>query len=147
MSKSSDTENSASDFSSEDDEAEQETGRAVPEIEFKPHLTPDVAQQTQPDESFRTRHPLFDAPELIDDKDELNVQEKLSSDDENDEVENQGELSKLVPFEEQPENEADIPEWCRFSLPQTPEPDDTEIDAAIQEKFSIPKLLQQIRSA
>ena len=56
MSKSSDTENSGSDFSMRDNKIEQETGRAVPEIEFKPQITPDIAEHTQPGESFRTRH-------------------------------------------------------------------------------------------
>ncbi|OHT10560.1 hypothetical protein TRFO_20047 [Tritrichomonas foetus] len=135
--------------------SEDEEAPAVPEIAFQPQLTPDASPaQMQPDENFRSKHPLFDAPELIDDHDELNAHEKLSSDDEADEGEQKDDLqsgktdihqSALVP--QDADQDGDIPEWRKFSLPPTPEPDDTEIDAEIQEKFSIAKLLQQIRAA
>ena len=172
------SDNDISGSSDSDDDSDQGTP-AVPEINFQPQLSP--TSQSKPDEDFRSKHPLFDAPEMIDDHDELNAQEKLSSDDETDKNDssfenNQEQIykddndnnddhdthgssvlamqdntdfvqSNLIPQEISVPGSDDIPAWRKFALPPTPEPDDTEIDAAIQDQFSISKLLAQIRSS
>lgn len=158
---------SKSDKDIDGDSSSDEEAPAVPEIEFEPQLSPEQAEQAQPDAQFRSKHPLFDAPDLIDDHDELNDEGKLSSDDEDEDIppkEEQAEKSdeqnaggsnieqppdnadggSLLTAE--PEEGTDIPEWKLFHLPPTPNPDDTEIDAEIQERFDIAKLLQQIRA-
>lgn len=178
------SENDLSGTTDSDDDSDQEA-QPVPEIDFRPQLAPYTNSQSKPDEDFRSKHPLFDAPEMIDDHDELNAQEKLSSDDETDNdnnfdnpqeksqenndnnENNDGHLmehsphessvlalpdndfnqSNLIPQESTDTETDDVPAWRKFSLPSTPEPDDTEIDALIQEQFSISKLLSQIRSS
>lgn len=136
----------------------------VPEIDFEPQLASalDSGLKT-PDENFRSKHPLFDAPVLIDDKDELNTPERISDDSEDEEDQKKTDfydsslkkagssataLSSLIPSddENQAQKEEEMPEWKKFTLPPTPVPDDTEIDKEIREKFDIAKLLQQIRS-
>lgn len=136
----------------------------VPEIDFEPQLASALDNGMKvPDENFRSKHPLFDAPVLIDDKDELNTPERISDDSEDEEDRKQGEfygndskkvtgsvtaLSSLIPSDDetQAQKEEEMPEWKKFTLPPTPLPDDTEIDKEIREKFDIAKLLQQIRS-
>ena len=175
------SDNDLSGTSDSDDDSDQEAP-AVPEINFQPQLAPYSTSQSKPDDDFRSKHPLFDAPEMIDDHDELNAQEKLSSDDdtynndsnfdnsqeqsqENNNDNNYNEhnphessvlafqentgfdQSNLIPQESTDTENDNIPAWRKFSLPPTPDPDDTEIDAAIQDQFSISKLLTQIRSA
>ncbi|KAK8889343.1 hypothetical protein M9Y10_034089 [Tritrichomonas musculus] len=176
--------------SSESDDDSDQGAPSVPEINFQPQLSPFSASQSKPDEDFRSKHPLFDAPERIDDHDELNAQEKLSSDDDADNndddnqeqnqenssiiidandnnnndnnfVEDHGKPSSvlamdhenhnfihsnLIPQDSNANESDEISMWRKFSLPPTPDPDDTEIDAAIQDQFSISKLLQQIRT-
>lgn len=148
-------------------------GSSVPEIQFRPQLTPETSSSlSQVDEGFRSKHPLFDAPELIVDRDEMNPPDKLSSDDEIDSNENEINLENHQKSPDMSNNNAkehhqtnlpnppapvysegdstgptEVPMWKQFVLPQTPDPDDTEIDRSIQEQFSIAKLLQQIRSA
>lgn len=147
----------------------EEDAPQVPEVAFEPQLSSGLIDSPkQPDEQFRSKHPLFDAPELIDDKDDLNSPEKLS-DDSGEDSEGEDEkkpstfyegessalapgspgadspMSSLVPGDGSVPAEEQVPEWKRFTLPPTPLPDDTAIDAEIRERFDIAKLLQQIR--
>ena len=149
----------------------EEDAPQVPEVAFEPQLSSNLAETSkQPDEQFRSKHPLFDAPELIDDKDDLNSPEKLSDDSgEDSEGEDEkkpaqlyeGEPSALMQGGGGPDSpisslvpgdgdgaaaaEEQVPEWKKFTLPPTPLPDDTAIDAEIRERFDIAKLLQLIR--
>ena len=148
----------------EDSSEDEEDAPQVPEVAFDPQLSAGTAKQ--PDEQFRSKHPLFDAPELIDDKDDLNSPENLSDEGEDDsngsdkkdgvfEIEapalQQGGLPEAPTSShsqgESPQvSESEVPEWKKFTLPATPLPDDTAIDAEIREQFDIAKLLQIIRA-
>ncbi|OHT04216.1 hypothetical protein TRFO_28319 [Tritrichomonas foetus] len=105
------------------------------------------------------RNPLFDAPKAIDDKDILNEQEYLSSDEEVVEkvfsprmTRSSSRSQAFLPRIQIQSDSSDfeeiqiIPEYKKFVLPPTPEPDDSAIDAEMQEKYSLTKYIHEIRS-
>jgi hypothetical protein len=123
----------------------------VPEIPFDPQLRvpADVI-----DPNFRKAHPLFDAPRIIDDGDEVNSPETPldGPDEEHQDKDQTGRSSVQTEPVEIPLSYTassyndDLPEWKRFTIPAIPDPDDREIQASLAAKFDIAVLLQEIRA-